>query len=425
MIDIQLVRDNPDFVKEKSAQKNVEVDIDSLLRLDSERRELLQSVERLRARRNEIAQLAKGEQPTEEQVAEGRQIKLDLSEKESYLQQTEAKWLDSLKTIPNIALEEVPVGESEADNVVKQTVGEKPTFKFEPKSHSELGESLDVIDKPRAAKVAGSRFAYLKGDLVNLQMALMRFGVSKLTDQKFIDEVIYENKLDISNRLFTPILPPAVAKTEAYEATARLDKAETTYKLADDDLWLNASAEHTLAPMFMGETLKLEELPLRLVGYTTAFRREAGSYGKDIDGIIRLHQFNKLEMESFSTADNGYDEHLFLIALQRKLVEQLKIPYQLIEKCTADIGGPNASGWDINCWMPGQNDFRETHTADYMGDYQARRMNTKYKDDQNKLALVHTNDATVFADRMLVAIMENYQKSDGSIETPEVLESYL
>jgi len=425
MIDIHLIRDNPDLVKEKSAQKNIEVDVDKILKLDEERRQLLQSVESLRARRNAISSSSKGQQPSQEQVVEGRQIKVELAEKENYLQETEAEWIELITKVPNFSLDRVPIGSSEDDNVVRESVGEKPSFDFKPKSHAELGESLDIIDKKRAAKVAGSRFAYLKGDLVKLQMALMRFGVSKLTDQKFIDDVITENNLDVSNRIFTPILPPAVAKTEVYNATARLDKAETTYKLAEDDLWLNASAEHTLAPMFLNETLPFDELPVRLVGYTTAFRREAGSYGKDIDGIIRLHQFNKLEMESFASEEKAYSEHLFMIGIQKKLVEQLNIPYQLIEKCTADIGAPNASGWDINCWMPGQNAYRETHTADYMSDYQTRRMNTRYKDKEGRIVLAHTNDATVFADRMLVAIMENYQKSDGTIETPEVLKSYL
>ena len=216
-----------------------------------------------------------------------------------------------------------------------------------------------------------------------------------------------------------------MAKTEVYEATARLDKEETTYKLSDDELWLNASAEHTLVPMYMGETLTQKELPLRYLGYTTAFRREAGSYGKDIEGIIRLHQFNKLEMESFTTAEDGLNEHILLTMLQRKLLEELEISYQLIQKCTADIGGPNASGWDINCWMAGQDRYIETHTSDYMTDYQARRLKTKYKTDESKTGFVHTNDATAFAQRPLIAIIENNQTKDGNVAIPKVLQAYM
>lgn len=426
MIDIQIIRDNPTLVKEKAKQKGAEINIDKLLHLDRERRELLQNVEEIRAKRNEnAARIKKAGKPDESLIAEGKQIKLELAEREKYLTETEEQWWSLLKQMPNLPLDEVPVGASEDDNVVADTVGEKPDFDFKPKTHGEIGEAFGWIDKKRGAKVAGSRFVYLMGTLVKLEMALMRYGIARLTDQNFIEQIVKENNLKLASKVFTPVLPPAVAKTAAYEATARLDKAETTYKLADDDLWLNASAEHTLAPMFMNEILNETELPIRLVGLTTAFRREAGSYGKDLDGIIRLHQFNKLEMESFTRAEDGLEEHKFMIAIQRKLIEELGIAYQLIQKCTADIGGPNASGWDINCWMPGEGKYRETHTADYMSDYQARRMNTKHKTSEGKNQLVHTNDATVFADRMLIAIIENYQQADGTINIPKVLESYL
>lgn len=426
MIDIQLVRDNPQLVKEKSLQKGYRIDVDELVKLDSERLDLLRTVESLRARRNDIAEaIKKTGKPEQKLISEGKLLKVELAEKEEYLKEAEEKWLELLKQVPNIPLDEVPVGSSEEDNKIVETVGDKPKFDFKPKTHSKLGEDLGWIDKKRAAKVAGARFAYLKGGLVKLELALWRFGIDMLTDPAFIKEIISENNLEISDKAFTPVLPPAVAKTRAYDATARLDKSETTYRLADDDLWLNASAEHTLAPMYMDETLPEEELPVRLVGFTTAFRREAGSYGKDLDGIIRLHQFNKLEMESFSKPEDGLNEHRLMVLIQRKLVEMLGIPYQLLQKCTADIGGPNASGWDINCWMPGQDTYRETHTADYMSDYQARRLDTKYRAENGKNHLVHTNDATVFAERMLVAIMENYQQADGSVAMPKVLERYL
>ncbi len=425
MLDIQFIRDNPELVAEKSAQKNIKLDINELLKLDERRRELLKKIEELRAERNELTAQSKGKKPSEAQIKKGKNLREEIDGIETTLKETEASYNRLLSSVPNMPLDDVPVGKSEADNKVMATVGDKPEFKFEPKSHVEIGLAKGWIDKEGAAKVAGSRFVYLKGDLVRLELALMQFGFDRLTDENFIGTVIKANKLKASAKPFIPVLPPALAKTEVYEATGRLDKEETTYKLADDELWLNASAEHTLVPMHMGQVLNSDELPLRYLGYTTAFRREAGSYGKDTEGIIRLHQFNKLEMESFTAPENGLDEHILLVMLQRKLLEELKIPYQLIQKCTADIGGPNASGWDINCWMPGQKKYLETHTADYMTDYQARRLKTRYKLDSGKAELVHTNDATVFSERPLIAIIENFQTQDGDVEIPEVLQKYM
>jgi seryl-tRNA synthetase len=425
MIDIQFIRDNSELVAKNAKQKGIGVDIDELLALDTARRSLLQKVEELRANRNELAGQSKGQKPSEEVIAKGKKLREEIDRVESNLQQAEQKYIELLKSVPNMSLDEVPVGTSEEDNKVMATVGDKPKFNFEPKSHIEIGEAKDWIDKERAAKVAGSRFVYLKGDLVRLEFALMQYGLDRLSDKKFLAGILKENKLKISDKPFEPILPPAMARTEVYDSTARLDKEETTYKLADDDLWLNASAEHTLAPMFSGEILDNDDLPKRYVGYTTAFRREAGSYGKDTEGIIRLHQFNKLEMESFTKPEDGVSEHIFLAMIQRKLMEELEIPYQLIQKCTADIGGPNASGWDINCWMPGQDAYRETHTADYMTDYQARRTKTRYRDSEGKTELVHTNDATVFSERPLIAIIENNQTKEGDVKVPKVLQKYM
>jgi seryl-tRNA synthetase len=425
MLDIQFIRDNPKLVKEKSAQKGYDIDIEQLLGFDKERLELLQQAEDLRRQRNELAAQTKGQKPGEDQIKAGRELKDKLADLEHRLGSVEKEFEILLKSVPNMPLDDVPVGASEDENKVMGTYGDKPEFDFKPKTHMDIGLDKGWIDKERAAKVAGSRFVYLKGDMVRLEMALMQYGIDRLSDEEFIKRVAHKSKLKISSRPFVPVLPPAVAKTEVYEATARLDKEETTYKLAEDELWLNASAEHTLVPMHMKEILNLEELPLRYVGYTTAFRREAGSYGKDIEGIIRLHQFNKLEMESFTTEEGGLDEHILLVMLQRELLEELGLPYQLMQKCTADIGGPNASGWDINCWMAGQNKYLETHTADYMTDYQSRRLGTRYRVESGKNQLVHTNDATVFSERPLIAIIENNQTKSGDVKIPEVLQKYM
>lgn len=425
MLDIQFIRENRELVQEKSKQKGYDVDIEQLLGFDGKRRELLAQVENLRRERNELAEATKGQRPSDEQVARGRDIKTQLSDLEHQLNAIEQEFLALLKTVPNMPTEDVPVGASENENVVIKQWGEKPAFDFQPKTHWELAEAKGWIDKERAAKVAGARFAYIKGNLVRLEFALWQFALDKLTDESVIQQIIQENNLQVSSRPFTPVLPPAVAKTDVYEATGRLNKEEQTYRLADDDLWLNASAEHTMAPMYLGEILDESDFPIRYIGYTTAFRREAGTYGKDMEGILRLHQFNKLEMESFNLPEASLVEHLLMVAIQEYLMQQLKLPYQVLLKCTADIGGPNARGVDIEAWLPGQNRYRETHTADYITDYQARRLQTRVRRQDGNVQLVHTNDATAFSERPLVAIIENYQTADGRVLIPEVLRPYM
>lgn len=426
MLDIKFIRENAEAVQENARRKGYnQISIDELLRLDSSRRELQQAADSLREKRNDIASRMKGGRPSDELIAEGKEIKVRLASVEDDLKQAEERFLESLKKVPNMALDFVPVGATEDDNVVIRTVGDKPRFDFAPKNHWEIGQQRDWIDKERAAKVAGARFAYVKGDLARLHFALIQFGMDVLANEEVIKKIVQDNDLQISTKPFTLVMPPAVARTDVYDATGRLNKEEQTYKLADDDLWLNASAEHVMAPMYMGETLDEAQLPIRLVGYTTAFRREAGTYGKDMEGILRLHQFDKLEMESFTTAETGLEEHKLMVAIQEYLMSQLKIPYRVLQKCTADIGGPNAAGVDIDAWLPGQDKYRETHTADYITDYQTRRMQTKVKRKDGKLELVHTNDATAFSQRPLVAIVENFQRADGTIEIPEVLQPYM
>lgn len=426
MLDIKYIREQPEAVQENARRKGyTQVNIDELLRLDSSRRELQQAADALREKRNDVSSRMKGGRPSDDLIAEGKEIKGQLANVEEDLKKAEGQFIERLKSVPNMALESVPVGATEDDNVVIRTVGDKPQFDFEPKNHWEIGQQRDWIDKERAAKVAGARFAYVKGDLARLHFALIQFGMDVLADEKVIRKIVQDNNLQVSTKPFTLVMPPAVARTDVYDATGRLNKEEQTYKLADDDLWLNASAEHVMAPMYMNETLDESQLPIRLVGYSTAFRREAGTYGKDMEGILRLHQFDKLEMESFTTAETGLEEHKLMVAIQEYLMNQLKIPYQVVQKCTADIGGPNAAGIDIDAWLPGQDKYRETHTADYITDYQTRRMQTKVRRKDGSLELIHTNDATAFSQRPLVAIIENFQKADGTIQVPEVLQAYM
>jgi seryl-tRNA synthetase len=426
MLDIQFIRDNRELVQEKSKQKGYDVDLEQLLGFDNKRRELLIQVEDLRRRRNELSENAKGQRPSEEQITEGRRVKEELANLEHQFSSVEQEFNTLLKTVPNLAHDHVPVGASEQENVVTKEWGEKPHFDFEPKPHWVLAEMHDLVDKERAAKISGSRFAYLKGGLVRLQFALVQFVMDTLGDEQTLRRLIDENGLQLSSKPFTPVLPPAMLRTEPYEASARLNAEEVTYKLADDDLWLNASAEHTLCTMYWNEILPADQLPVRYLGYSTSFRREAGTYGKDTEGIIRLHQFDKLEMEVFGSAETGLDEHKLLIAIQEYLIQQLRIPYRYVQKCTFDIGKPNASGVDLDCWFPGQNRYIETHTADYMTDYQARDLKTRARKQNGEVELVHTNDATAFAmSRILAAIMENNQTQDGRIWVPDVLRPYM
>lgn len=424
MLDIQFIRDNPELVAERSRQKGYDIDIRQLLGFDVERRELMVQVEDLRRQRNELTEQTKGQKPSDEQITRGRELRDKVNDVEHKLESIDKEFTVLLKQVPNMPLDDVPVGGSEAENVVAKQWGDKPRFDFEPKHHYQLGH--DWIDKERAAKVSGSRFAYLKGDLVRLQFAIIQWVLDTLGNEKVIQTLIDENNVQLPAKPFTPILPPALLRTEPYEASARLNAEEVTYKIEQDDLWLNASAEHTLCTMYWNEILPEEQLPIRYIGYSTSFRREAGTYGKDTEGILRMHQFDKLEMEVFSTAETGLDEHKLLVAIQEYLVQQLGLPYQVLQKCTADIGKPNARGIDIECWLPGQAAYRETHTADYMTDYQARDLKIRTKRGDGSTHLVHTNDATAFAlGRIMIAILENCQTADGTVNYPEVLKPYL
>ncbi len=426
MLDIQYIRQNREQVAERSVQKGYQVDVEGLLHLDKDRSVLLQQVEEKRRQRNENAeQIKQAGKPDAGLIEKGKQLKADLAEQEAKLKDIEQEWLEKLKQIPNMPLDDVPVGESEDDNVVVREVGEKPDFAFQPKNHAEIAEAKGWLDKERAAKVAGARFAYLKGDVVRLQWAMMQFGLDVLMNQEIIRALISENGLNVTDKPFTPVLPPHLIKTEPYDAMDRLEPREDRYKIEGEELWLQGSAEHVLGSMHADEIIPEEALPLRYVGYATSYRREAGTYGKDMEGIIRMHQFDKLEMQSITNPQTSMDEHKLMIALQEYLMQQLELPYRVLDKCTADIGKPNARGWDIDAWLPGQAKYRETHTADYMTDYQARRLNTRMRSLDGALSLVHTNDATAFAQRPLIAIIENYQTEEGDVMIPKALQSYM
>lgn len=430
MLDIKFIREHVAEIKKIAKEKRVVCDIDKLLKLDERRREHMHKLEMLRAAHN--AQSNRKGKPTKEEIAEMRKVAEEIKVVEEGQKAFDDEFEVLMHQVPNIVHESVPQGKNESENKVVRKVGEPTKFSFKPKEHWELGAALDLIDSEQASHVSGARFVYLKGKLALLQFALINFAMSVATNEKTLTEIAKKAKLKVSTKPFVPVIPPVLMHADVMNKMARLEPREERYHVQSDDLYLVGSAEHTLGPLHMGETLSEADLPIRYIGYSTAFRREAGSYGKDTKGMIRVHQFDKVEFESFTTQEQGIVEQDFLIAIQEYLMQQLGIPYQVVYKCTGDMGAPDFREYDIEAWMPGQGKYRETHTADYMTDYQARRLNTRYKPtNSHKFAsdpirtnshFVHMNDATAIAmSRIPVAIMENYQQQDGSIKVPKVL----
>jgi len=426
MIDLKVLRSEPERVAQAIRDKGAEVDLERLLKLDREHSEMQQKVEDLRAERNRISAAMKGGKPEPELIARAKVLRDEVSELEVALRDLNGRFVELYKQVPNLPTADTPVGHSEEENVVVAVWGEPPTFDFPPRTHFEIATHRGWIDKERATKVAGPRFAYLKGDLVKLQMALIGWVLDVLTDEAFLAEIVREHGLSVSAKPFTPVLPPYMIRTNLYDAMDRLEPSDDRYKIEGENLWLQGSAEHVLGSMHAEEIIEEKDMPVRYLGYATSFRKEAGASGKDMEGIIRLHQFDKLELESFSTKETSHDEHLFFAAIQEKLMQLLGIPYRKLQKCTYDIGKPNAKGSDIEAWLPGQNRYRETHTADYMTDYQARRLGTRVRRTNAGTELVHTNDATAFAcGRTMIAILENFQNEDMTIRVPAPLQPFL
>jgi seryl-tRNA synthetase len=428
MLDIHFIRENADLVKSAAAKKNVEVDIDRLLQVDDERKALRQEIDAKRAeqnRMNETIRIARNED-REAFIQKMRHLKEGLTDVEESFDKATEEWTKLMLAIPNIPSPDTPEGPDESGNKVVRQWGSKPDFSFAPKAHWDLGKDLGVINMEKAAEVSGSRFAYLMGDLVLLQFALIDLVFKTLTSKETLAEIARQFNVDVDTKPFIPVVPPVLMRTNVMGKMARLQPIDERYYFEKDDLVFVGSAEHTLGPLHMDEIIAEAELPIRYIGYSTAFRREAGAAGKDTRGILRLHQFDKLEMESFVRSEDGYREQEFFVAIQEYLMQKLNLPYEVMAICTGDMGKPDHRQFDINTWMPGQGVYRETHTADYMGGYQARRLNTRYRTESGDITHVHMNDATLFAiGRTLIAIMENYQLEDGTIQVPEILVPYV
>lgn len=401
MIDLKKLRENPDFFRKATANKQRDPSlVDEVLALDEEKRAWQQKVETLRAERNKLGK---------ENIERGKALKVELEKLEDELKALEGKLISTLWGIPNPALADVPIGEGESGNIEIRKRGEIPKFDFPVKSHFELGESLDVIDTQRAGKVSGTRFGYLKNEGVLMELALVNMGMKFLVKKGF-----------------TPIIPPVLIQKDVMTALGYNNYGfEETYVIPKDNLCLVATAEHAIVPYYKDETLKEENLPRRFVGFSGAFRREAGSYGKDTKGILRVHQFNKLEMVSFVKPEDSEKEHQFMLSLEEELIQQLKLSYRVVQMCTGDLGDPAAAKYDIDVWFPSENKYRETHSTSNCTDYQARRLNIRFRRKTGETEFVHILNGTVFSERPILAILENYQQPDGSVAIPEVLRDYV
>lgn len=420
MLDIELLRNNPERVKKTVADKGCNPAlVDEFLALDTAWRGVQKELDEARAAQKKLSDARDIE------GAKANKLKIkELEEKSAQLSlEREDKWI----RIPNLASEDTPIGKNEDENVELRRWGELPKFDFTPKDYMDLGELHDIIDTERASRVSGARFGYLKGAAALMEFALVKFGMDTLTDEKILREVADSIEPGYPATPFIPVVPPVMIKPDVYRRTARLNPGdeEERYYLPADNMYLIGSAEHTLCSMHIDEILKEEQLPLRYVGFSTAFRREAGSYGKDTRGILRVHQFDKLEMESFTTPEMSQKEQDFIVALQEYMMRALKLPHRTIICCTGDMGNPDYRHIDIEAWFPAQNKYRETHSADLMIDYQARRLNTKVRRADGSLVFAHMNDATAFSQRPILAILENNQLPDGRVVVPEVLREYL
>ena len=413
MLDIKFIRQNPEKVKEACRKKRVEVDINRLLEVDKKRRELLQAIEDMSAKKNRASEEIKKASQEEKSkiILEMQELDQNNDRLDKNIKEAEEEFNKLMLQIPNLPSDEVPTGKDDRENVVLREWGKKTEFGFKIKDYMDVAQKLDLIDTERAGKTSGSRFGYLKREAVLLEFALISLVFNKLCKEKFI-----------------PIVPPVMLKPEMARGMGYLEQTDEqeAYYLQKDNLYLTGTSEQSLGSMHADEIFDIKNLPRRYAGFSTCFRREAGAYGKDTKGILRVHQFDKLEMFSFCTPEESKKEHQFLLEMEERLMQALKIPYRVLQICTGDLGRPAAVKYDIEAWVPSENRYRETHSTSNCTDFQARRLNIRYKDKSGKLNFVHTLNGTAFAiGRTLIAIIENYQQKDGSINVPKVLQKYV
>lgn len=408
MIDINLLRQQPELIKKtlENRQKDVAI-LAKVVELDKNYRQALGAVEVLRAKQNQVSKSIKAK-PSDEQIALGKDLKEQLKTLEDNLKKSEEALNSALEEIPNIPSDDTPVGKDDSDNVIIKTVGHKPEFDFKPLDHIDLGEKLDILDVKKAGELSGARFGYFKNEGAVLEMAVMFYAFNKLVGKGF-----------------QGMIPPAMIRSQTewgcgYTSNKNLFNA--AYSIPEDDLIFISSSEHSVVPYHSNEVLPESIFPIKYVNFSPCFRRESGTYGKDTKGLFRVHFFNKVEMNIFTLPDFKISDAMCLemLAIEEEILQSFGLNYQVVKACTGDLPQPNRRMYDTNTWFPGQDKYRETHSCSNCGDYQARRLNTKVKiDGQNQL--VHILNATVITDRAVLAIMENFQTKDGSINIPEVL----
>tara|TARA_Y100000310_G_scaffold104239_1_gene102558 strand:+ start:6152 stop:7420 length:1269 start_codon:yes stop_codon:yes gene_type:complete len=412
MLDIKYIRENPEKVKEAMKSRGVDARlIDQILELDKGKREFVQKRDDTRHSISDTSTEVATSGKTEELIERGRRQKKEKKAIESKLVDIGGSFDALMNQLPNMPQDDVPAGD-EGANIVLRSHGKVPKFGFEAKDHLELGEALGVIDVVRAAKVSGPRFGYLKGDLALLEFALVDLAMKTVAKEGFV-----------------PIVPPVFVKGEMMQAMGYVDTKEDLaerYFFEKEGLFLVGTAEQSVGPIHQGEVFEEKDLPRRYVAFSTCFREEAGSYGKDTKGILRVHQFDKVELFSFAHPEKSKEEHEFLVSLEEKLWQTLEIPYQVVQLATGDMARPSVSTIDIEAWLPGQGKYREVSSASNTTDFQARRLNTRFRGRDGKSEYVHMLNATAFAiGRTLIAILENYQQKDGSVKVPKVLQKYI
>jgi seryl-tRNA synthetase len=413
MLDIKLIREDPEPFRTALARRDLADRVDQLLAADERRRDLTQRVEALRAEQNRASKAIGGAQGDEKQrlIADVASVSAELKELEPQLSEAETDLSLLLAATPNLPHSSAPDGFTDEDAVeVRRNHDEPPVFGFEPKDHAELGAALGVLDVERAVRTSGSRFVYLLGDLVFVQFALMRNAMDILAEKGFV-----------------PAIPPVLVREDAMYGTGFLPTdAVNIYQTAEDDLYLVGTAEVPLAAFHLGEILDEADLPLRYAGYSTCFRREAGTYGKDMGGMFRVHQFDKVEMFAFTTPESSWDEHEYLVSVEEEVLGKLELPYRIVNIAAGDLGGAAAKKYDIEVWLPGQQRYRELTSCSNTTDYQARRMQTRVRRADGNVETLHTLNGTATAiGRTLIAILENHQQEDGSVVIPEHLWRYL
>lgn len=415
MLDIKYIRENKDLVKKAALDKLIKIDVDRLLLLDTDIRDITQQLDLLKAQRNEFSSMIPGLSGDERNtlVEKVKGLKDKISSLENELTPLRSEFTDLMYRVPSVPMDEVPIGKTDEENVEIRRVGKVPEFKFKLKDHIELAEALDLVDMPRAAKIAGSRTYYLKNEAVLLEMALTRYVIDKLVKKGF-----------------TPFTVPVMVKEEAMYGTSYFPGGkEQAYNITEDSLYLVGTSEVSLISYHSGETFgNLTDLPKMYCGLSTCFRREAGTYGKDTRGLYRVHQFTKIEQVIICEADKQkeYELHDFLLNNAEEIMQELNIPYRVVKVCTGDMGIGQVRKHDIEAWMPSRGKYSETHSCSSFDDFQSRRSNIKYKDKDGKTQYAYTlNNTAIASPRILIPLLELNQNEDGSVNIPKVLQPYM